>query len=149
MEIYIGDTEYRYYEQENGEVLLIPYEKKIYIEEDLDEYDFFGSEILYFRLNYDEINMPIYKYKYVLRELYKKIGDKNKILKNTIIDIKNFKKTDEKHHYIKNLGISIPSIDKNKCIHEIYKQCKKNDIGLTMQIKLNHKIIDIYYLENY
>ena len=86
------------------------------------------------------------KYKTIRDVVYRLIGNSNTIIQNTTLNIIKEKKTDKGFDYMEDLHISVQGVDSNSCIYEIISQCKKNNIGIQMQIKLkNNKVIDIVY----
>ncbi len=61
------------------------------------------------------------------------------------MNIKTIEKTDNGFYYLEDLGISIQGVDTNKCIYEIFQQCKMNNITLELSIKLNN--LDNIFIE--
>jgi hypothetical protein len=81
-----------------------------------------------------------------LNDIYYKINNGSKIIKNTSINISTIKRDDQGFYYLDKLGISVQGVDANKCLYEIINQCNKNNIKLNMNIVLKNKdviIIDI------
>ena len=101
---------------------------------DLKKYIFNGSIIQMCNINNEKYEKL--KYFPILIKIYEIIADGTHIIKNTKLNIKTIKKTDEGFTYIKNLGISVQCTDKNKCILEILHQCCENKIPLKMKVKL-------------
>jgi hypothetical protein len=138
--ITINNIEYTIHKQKSGNLLLKPI-KKIIINkiDDLSDYDFCFSKILYCSIN-DEL-CDKNKYKSILNEIYLIIDNGTKIIINTSINISTIKRKDSGFYYISELGISVQGIDSNKCIYEILNQCYKNNIKLKMHIELKNKEI--------
>lgn len=89
----------------------------------------------------DDIKIEKLKYHYIIRYIYKQIGDGVHVIKNNSINIKIGEKKDKGFHYIRELGISFQSIESNKAIKEIFNQCKENNIKLYMKIKTLNEIV--------
>ncbi len=85
-------------------------------------------------------------YPSILVEIYKKIGDGAKIIKNTIIKCHTIEK--KKTVYIKDLGISVNCYEAFHCFKEILAQCFLNKIKFNIQIKLNNGVIENYLVDN-
>lgn len=84
------------------------------------------------------------KYKSIRDNIYILINDRDKIIKDTTINIKPINKTDRGFTYLSELDISIQGVDSNTCIYEIITQCEKNNIAIQMNIKLtNNNIVNI------
>ena len=138
----IDNNNYIIIDKDNGDKLL----KKINIIDikDIKNYDFGKSIILDCKINNNN-NIKL-KYKSILSYIYELINDGTKIIKNTLLNIKTIKKTDNGFYYMNNLGISIQCVDSNKCVDEITTQCNKNNINIEMKIKLINNII--VYIKN-
>jgi hypothetical protein len=143
--IIINKIEYNMIHQDNGEILLKPITKNITItkKKDLSKYDFCNSVIVVNKINEDVCNKN--KYKSILDYIYDIIGNGTQIIKNTTLNIKTIEKTDNGFYYLEDLGISIQGVDSNKCIYEIFQQCKMNNITLELSIKLNN--LDNIFIE--
>jgi hypothetical protein len=139
----IDNNNYIIIDKENGDKLL----KKINIIDikDIKNYDFGKSIILDCKINNNNNNIKL-KYKSILSHIYILINDGTIIIKNTLLNIKTIKKTDNGFYYMNNLGISIQCVDSNKCVDEITTQCNKNNINIEMKIKLINNII--VYIKN-
>jgi hypothetical protein len=136
----IDDTNYIIINKENGDKLL---KKNTYINIDdiknIKDYDFNKSIISKCLIEFRVFNKL--KYKSILEKIYNLINDGTTIIKNTKLNIKTIKKEDEGYYYLDNIGISIQDDDSNKCLLEIINQCIKNDIRLSIKIKLINEII--------
>lgn len=108
---------------------------------DFQKYNLCSSVIQYCTLN----NTKLFKLKYkkIVDEIYNIIGDANKIIKNTKLNIIKERCEIDGFYYLERLGISIKIVDSNTFIKEIYNQCKKNNINISMTIllKTNIKIL--------
>ena len=124
--------------QKSGELFLKPI-KKIIINkiDDILEYDFCNSQIISCLIN--DILCDRNKYKPILNDIYYKINNGTKIIKNTSINISTIKRADSGFYYLNQLGISVQGVDANKCLYEIINQCDKNNIKLNMNIILKNK----------
>ena len=136
----INDDEYVMENLKNGDILL----KKIITINITDpmgikNHDFKKSTIIQCKIN--NIDITKLKYKTILEQIYKIIGDKTKIIRETGLNIKTIKKEDEGFYYIEKLGISIQGAESNKCLLEIANQCVKNNIEILLQIELLNKHI--------
>jgi len=149
--IKIDKEEYDVIKQDNGNILL---KKKLKIIvniyknnlEELRNYDLKKSQILMCKVKYDE--MTKLKYRAILAKIYEIINDAIVIIKNTELNMKNFKKVDDGFYYLENLKISVQGVDSNKCLNEIINQCIKSNLQLNMKIKLlNNTIININLLK--
>ena len=78
-------------------------------------------------------------YKSILCHIYCLINNEVQIIKNSSLNLKTTKKTDDGFYYITELGISVQGCDANKCIHEIMNQAIDNDIRINMKVKLENK----------
>lgn len=133
--IIIDNTNYTIINKENGDKLL----KKItHINitdiKDIKDYNFKKSSISECSIDNKKFNKL--KYKSILEQIYKLINDGTKIIKNTKLNIKTIKKEDDGFCYLDNIGISVQSVDSNKCLLEIINQCIKNEIELSIKIIL-------------
>lgn len=138
--ITIDNINYSVITKENGDKLLKKITNiNISDIKDIKNYDFRNSVISECFIDNKEFNKL--KYKSILEQIYKKINDGTKIIKNTKLNIKTIKKEDEGFYYLDNIGISIQGADSNKCLLEIFNQCIENEIKLSMKIKLNNNII--------
>lgn len=133
--IILNETDYTIINKDNGDKIL---KKNNVINitnfNSIKKYDFKNSNILSCLLN-NEILTKL-KYKLILVDLYSLINDGAKIIKQSELNIKTTKKTDEGFYYLENLGISVQGAESNKCLSEIVNQCTKNKISLIMKIKL-------------
>lgn len=113
--IIIDDTNYTITNKNNGDKLL---KKRTSINindvSEIKKYDFRKSNILSCFLNDEE--MTKLKYKSILENIYKIINDGTKIIKKSKLNIKTIKKLDEGFYYLEDLGISIQSVESNKCL---------------------------------
>ncbi len=133
--IVIDDANYTVINKGNGDKLL----KKITNInvtdiKNIKDYNFKKSIISKCLINDEEFNKL--KYKSILEQIYKTINDGTKIIKNTKLNIKTIRKEDEGFYYLDNIGISVQGVDSNKCLLEIINQCIRNEIELSMKIKL-------------
>jgi predicted RNA methylase len=139
--ITIDNIDYDIYPQENG-LLLRPTMIQINNLDRLAQYDFCNSNIVSCKINNDILNKN--KYKSILNDIYNIINSGTKIIKNTTLNIKTIEYNHKGFYYLEELGISVQGVDANKCIYEIVKQCKKNDITIDIKIKLNdNKLINV------
>ena len=138
--ITIDNIEYSIHKQKSSNLLLKPI-KKIIINkiDDILEYDFCNSQIISCSVN--DILCDKNKYKPILNDIYYKINNGTKIIKNTSINIQTIKREDSGFYYLNQLGISVQGVDANKCLYEIINQCNKNNIKLKMHIELKNKEI--------
>lgn len=136
----IGDELFNIIHQENGDILfkLLSYINITDIK-DIEKYNFSKSNIIECKINNQKHNKL--KYKPILGEIYNLIGDGTKIIKNTTLNIKTIKKNDKGFCYLSNLGISVQSVDSNKCLLEIIHQCVENNIKLSIKLKLNNTLL--------
>lgn len=141
--IMIDDSKYTVVNMENGNKLLI---KNIFITKiaELENYNFSNSTILECIIN----NEPTKKTKYqqILTAIYNIIDDGANIIRNTRLNIKTVKREDSGFYYLENIGISVQGVDSTKCIKEIITQAVKNNIKITMKIKLiTDEIINLLF----
>ena len=133
--IVIDNINYTVINKENGDKLLKKITNiNITDIKDITDYDFKKSIISKCLIDDEEFNKL--KYKSILEQIYKTINDGTKIIKNTKLNIKTIKKEDEGFYYLDNIGISVQGVNSNKCLLEIINQCIKNEIKLSMKIKL-------------
>jgi len=97
------------------------------------------QKIINCEINNKSINK--YKLKSILDYIYHLIDNGTLIIKNTLLNIKTTKESNNGFKYYEKLGISIQGINSNKCIKEIFNQCKHNKIKLKLIIKLDNKDI--------
>ena len=110
--------------------------------ENLDNIIFTHSKILNLKIN--NIQQPIKSYKKLIDHLYDIIDDSDKIIKNTLLNIKPALVINKGFIYNKKNNISVQGADANKSIREIYNQCEHNNIKLFVEIKLkSNEIINI------
>ena len=143
--MYIDIKKYTIEELENGDKILKRIKSIDIIDiNDIKDYEFKKSIILKCFLNNQNITQL--KYKAILNNIYNQINDGSKIIKNSCLNVKTIKKTNEGFYYLENIGISIQGSESNKCLHEIVKQCIEKKIKISMQIKLiNENIINICF----
>ena len=141
----IDNTNYTIINKNNGDKILKKISTiNIISVNDIKKYEFGGSNILSCTLNNNK--MTKLKYKSLLEKIYKIIDNGTKIIKNSKLNIKTTKKTDEGFKYYEDLGISIQAVDSNKSLLEIVNQCIENKISIIMKIRLNDKTnIDIIF----
>ena len=109
---------------------------------DIKQYNFCKSAILSCTVN--NIIMDNLQYSSICRYLYDIINNSNKIINNTILKIITDKKNKNGWRYIEKYNISFQSANADKTMLEIYTQCIKNNINLSIQIRLsNSDIISI------
>jgi hypothetical protein len=109
---------------------------------DIKQYNFRKSTILSCRVN--NIILDNLRYMTICRYLYDIINNSNKIINNTTLKIITDKKNQNGWRYIEKYNISFQSVNANKTMLEIYTQCIKNNIKLSIQIRLsNSNIISI------
>ncbi len=139
--IKINNIDYQIYPQNNGKLILKPLQI-INNLDDLNMFNFCNSQIIYCKINNDEYHT--HKYRTILNEIYEIIDDGTVIIKNTCLNIKTIRYTDNGFYYLKDLGISVQGVDANKCLYEIINQCIENNINLKINIKLNdNKLINV------
>jgi len=133
--IVIDNINYTIIDKENGDKLLRKI-TNINITDiaDIKNYNFTKSIITKCVIDNKEFN--ILKYKSILNQIYKKINDGTRIIKNTKLNIKTIRKEDKGFYYLYNIGISVQCVDSNKCLLEIITQCIENEIEIYMKIKL-------------
>lgn len=140
----ININNYTVIHNDNGDILLQKNILYIHNISELKDFNFTKSKILKCIININESINTKLKYKSILNFIYNKINDGCTIIKNSQLNIKTIKKQNEGFYYYENLGISVQSVDSNKCIIEILNQCIKNNIQITMEILLeNNNIINI------
>lgn len=138
--INIIDINYNIINKDNGDILLQKITNINIINiKHIKDYDFKKSIILNCLINEKEFNKL--KYKSILEQIYKIINDGTKIIINTKLNIKTIKKEDEGFNYLDYIGISVQSVESNKCLLEIINQCIENKIKLSIKIKLINEII--------
>ena len=129
---------YKLEELSNGDLLLKQSKKNICVSlnkiNQLTDFDFTNSVITSCIVN--NISLDKLKYKPILIIIYNQINDPIKIMCNTKINIKLIEDKDKGYYYITDLGISVQSVDSNKCLFEIINQCIENNILISMKIKL-------------
>lgn len=143
--IEIDNTKYSIVTKDNGDILLkkIKYINIVNIA-DLEKYDMKKSQIEKCLIN-DNFLTKL-KYHSICNYIYDLINDGIKIIKNTKLNIKTIIKNNEGFQYLDNLGISVQRVDSNKCLLEIINQCIKNNISISMKIKLlNNKFLNLKF----
>lgn len=147
----INKEEYEIITKDDGNILLKKKPKiivNIYKNniQELRKYNFTHSTILISKIKNEEMSKLAYQA--ILRKVYEKINDAIIIIKNTELNMKIFKKTNDGFQYLENLKISFQGVDSNKCLNEIINQCIKENISLQMQIQLtNNHIVNINLLK--
>ncbi len=138
--IVIDESKYHIVTQSNGDKLLVN-KKNIVINnvDQLKNHNFSHGKITSCLIN--NIEQDQLKFKKILSEVYKLINNGVTIIKESTLNIKTIKKTDEGFNFIKNLGISVQGCDSNKCINEIFIQAKANNIKVCMEIELKNKTV--------
>jgi hypothetical protein len=109
--------------------------KEINTFEQLKDINLVQSKIIMCNINeekHDRLN-----YRNIMHTIFLIIGRREKIKKNTCINIEFGNYTDKGYKYIEDLDISIQGTDATLSLKEIMSQCKKNKIKLEMEIKLN------------
>ena len=135
----VDNNTYTIINKDNGDKLLKKNTNINIIDiEYIKDYDFANSTITKCSINEQEFNKL--NYKPILEEIYNLINNGTKIILNTKLNIKTIKKEDRGFYYLENIGISIQGVDSNKCLLEIINQCIKNQITLSMKIKLLNEI---------
>jgi hypothetical protein len=100
--------------------------------EDIDKFNFQNSRINKCLINEVEFNNR--KFNSILNKLYLVIGDKNKIVNSSKLDVVNGRKYSLNYLYIKKYNISVFVKDKKNVFREIIHQVLKNDINLRMNV---------------
>lgn len=132
-------------------------EKKIRNDIDKDEEDieyneklgdiFISSSIQKYILN-GKMHDEILSWKSCIVNIYKIIGEYEKIKKNTCLNITDDIKEEIGYNYHEDLKMSIQGFNANGGMKEVYRQCTNNDINCEINVKLkneknlNIKIID-------
>ena len=112
------------------------------IKTNFDNISFTHSKILHLKIN--NVQQSINSYKKIIEHLYNMIGNSDKIIKNTLLNIKKGQIKIKGFIFNEKNNISFQGADANKSILEIYNQCKHNNIKLLCQIKLNtDKLFDV------
>jgi hypothetical protein len=131
----IYTDEYTWERQPNGDLLLKPVKNDLITFDNLDDYEFSHSIVMYISINDEEIHE--FKYRKIRDCVYNTIGDGLKVIKNSILNVKLPELNNKGFTYNPELGISVQGADSNKTMKEIILQCQKNNISLTMKIKLD------------
>ena len=118
----------------------------VYINElsDINTYSFTKTKILSCKLN--NIYVKKLSFKNILYEVYFLINDIEKVKLVTSVKILEGERKNKGFYYIDNLNISVQCVSADKAIKELLNQCNKNNIAITIEIKLiNEKklIIDL------
>jgi len=112
------------------------------IKTNFENINFTFSKILHLKIN--NVQQSINSYKKLIEHLYNMIGNSDKIIKNTLLNIKKGQIKIKGFIFNEKNNISFQGADANKSILEIYNQCKHNNIKLLCQIKLNtDKLFDV------
>lgn len=126
--------------EENDLIILKPkLTKKTIIIDDIDklnDFDLGNSKILECYIN--DKRPTKNKYASIMTDIYKLIADGTTIIKNTLLNIKTIKLTENGFHYNSELGISIQNTDANISFKEISNQCLKHKFSLNIEIKLKN-----------
>jgi hypothetical protein len=131
----IYTDEYTWDRQPNGDLLLKKIKYDLITLDNINTYEFSHSLIMSVLLNDEQFDGI--KYRTIRNHVYGIIGDGLCVIKNSILNIKLPELNTKGFTYNPVLGISVQGADSNKTIKEIILQCKKNNISLNMQIKLN------------
>lgn len=124
-----------------GNMILTKKKEKIAFE-DLKNYNFKHSNIISCQIN--NIKLDFTKYKPIIFYIYSILNNKEIIIKNTFLNIKEGKLINRGYEYIESLNISVQGVDSNKAIKEIYHMVKLGNIDTNIKIQLeNEKIIYI------
>ena len=144
----INYNKYKIIKNDDGSILLKPKIKVIQVDfiDVLNDFNFKKSTIESVYIN-DEEYTEISNYRKLLIEIYLKINNGVKIIKNSIINLSTLEVKDKGFSYLEEIGISFQGIDSNKAMKEIFNQSIKNSIKLKVSVKhSNDKII--CYLTN-
>ncbi len=136
----MDNKNYTIVNKENGDILLK--KNKTILIDDIDNlkgYDFKKSRIVECKINNIQLNKK--KYRQIQTHVYHLVNDGTQIIKYTNLNIKTTKDEHSGFYYLKNLGISVQGVDSNKCILEIVNQCYKNNIDLSLKIKMIDNIL--------
>jgi len=118
----------------------------------ISSFNDFNNEIKKYNIKYSEIikctinktKTNLYKYKQNLDYIYNIIDRGSQIIKHTTLHIETVHKTNDGFKYYPDLGISVQSVNSNKCLKEIITQCFYNDIRINITIKTSENdIIEI------
>ena len=101
---------------------------------DLNDYNFTNSIIESVYIENKEYT-KISNYRKLLIEIYLKINNGVKIIKNSIINLSTLNLNDKGFNYLHEIGISFQGADSNKSMKEIFNQAIKNSIKLKVSIK--------------
>jgi len=112
---------------------------------DIGKYNFANSKIKEVTLNNGLLSLKTLSK--ILVQIYKLIGNSNKIIKNsklTITKIENGEIKIKCREYIKNINISYPKPEPNLCVYEIFSQSEINGINIEIKFELtNQEMIKI------
>ena len=117
-----------------GNMILTKNKKKII---DINNYDFSHSNLIMCKIN-GKLS-KVKKYLSIVKEIYLIINNKDIIIDNTLLNIKEGKYTDKDYEYIKSLNISFQDVDSNKNMKEILHMVELSNIEISMTIKLGNK----------
>jgi hypothetical protein len=132
----ICTDEYTCIKKANGNLLLKKLRYKLTNMNNIDDHEFAHSLVMFISLNDKELHN--FKYTSIRDCVYKIIGDGMQIIKNSILNIKLPELNTKGFTYNSTIGISVQGADSNKTIREIIIQCQKNNIWLSIKIKLNN-----------
>lgn len=107
--------------------------------EDLKNYNFKHSNIISCEIN--NIKVEYNKYRPIIFYIYSILNNKDIIMKNSFLNIKEGKILNKGYEYIKSLNISVQGVDSNKIIKEIYHMTKLGNIKINIKIQLENKKI--------
>ena len=119
---------------QDNDYCLLPY---VYIDK---PYTYTLKDIYYSKILACDINgekCDVLNYRNILLRIYRLIGKKELIKKNTLVNIEYGNISIRGYRYIKELDMSLQGIDSRMALREITNQCKKNQIKLSLHIKLN------------
>jgi len=106
----------------------------------LSNYDFTSSKIIECKIN--NIKYDTNKYRTILHNIYTDIIKNGAtIIRSSLLNIETIEKNINGYSYIPELGISVQGVDSNRCIKEIFQQCKINNIIIYIKIELNDKTV--------
>jgi hypothetical protein len=112
---------------------------------DIGKYNFANSKIKEVTINNGLLSVKTLPK--ILVQIYKLIGNSNKIIKNSKLTITKMENGENKikgREYIKNINISYPKPESNLCVYEIFSQSEINGIKIEIKFELtNQEMIKI------
>jgi hypothetical protein len=109
--------------------------KEIYTSDQLRGINLVQSKVI--MCNIDDEKHDRLNYRNIMHTIFLKIGKREKVKKNTHINIEYGNYTDKGYKYMEDLDMSVQGTDAKMTLKEIILQCKKNKIKLEIEIQLN------------